>query len=196
MRGTSEDLPKPFKNHPLEPKIKTLAKSSLKTEPFLDNFCVATSQSWGSNPDRSPVAQWSNMRISPASLPPGVHSKPVPGPALAESPVRRGRFSEITILAEIPLYSKPLGPASAASPVRRGRFSETTIMGPWDHGTMGPWDHGAMGPWDHGTMGPWDHGTMGPWDQGPGTRDRDRDCKKKLPGGEEMGTPLGPPPRW
>ena len=85
--------------------------------PFLCNFCVAASQSWGSNPDRSPVAQWSNMRISPASLPPGVHSKPVPGPALAESPVRRGRFSEITILAEILLHSKSLaGPLLGEAP--------------------------------------------------------------------------------
>ena len=38
----------------------------------MGNFCVATSQSWGSNPDRSPVAQWLNMRISPASRLPGL----------------------------------------------------------------------------------------------------------------------------
>ena len=37
-----------------------------------------------------------------------LHSKPLPGPALAASPVRRGRSSEITILAQILLYSKPL----------------------------------------------------------------------------------------
>ena len=60
-------------------------------------MCCNTT-TWGSNPDRSPVAQWLNMRISPASLPSGVHSKPLPGPVLAESPVQRGRSSEITIL--------------------------------------------------------------------------------------------------
>ena len=140
---------------------------------------VPTSQSWGSNPDRSPVALWLNMRISPAYRLPGVggrlraagdvseitilaeillHSKCLAGPALAACPVRRGGFAEIAILAQIPLHSKPLPgpalgeapcggggfqksqywlkfpsiqnsvPALAESPVRRGRFSEITIL--------------------------------------------------------------------
>ena len=129
MRETSENLLKHSQNPSLAIKNQNPRENFAHNCLLLCNFCVATSQSWGSNPDRSPVAQWLNMRISPASLPPGVHSKPVPVPASAESPVRRGRFSEITILARIPFHSKPLpGPALAASPVRRGRFSEITIL--------------------------------------------------------------------
>ena len=52
--------------------------------PFLCHFCVQTSQSWGSSPDRSPVAQWLNMRISPAS------SLPAPGSIPASA--ARGPF--------------------------------------------------------------------------------------------------------
>ena len=118
------------------------------------------SQYWPKFPSiQNPWARRSEITIL-AQIP--LHSKPL-GPALAESPARRGRFSEITILTQIPLHSKPLGPASAASPVRPGRFQKPQS---WDHGTMGPWDHGAMRPWDHGTMGPWDRGAMGPWDHG------------------------------
>ena len=80
MRETSENLPKPSKNLPLAPKIKTLAKTSAKTVSFFEPISgVATPQPSASNPDRSPVAQWLKMRISPASclpapwpLPPGL----------------------------------------------------------------------------------------------------------------------------
>ena len=140
MRETSKNLPKPFKK--LSPRTQNQNPRENLTQNclfFLQTSGVATPQPSGSNPDRSPTAQWLNMRISPASSLPapgsdpslclqGSTPNPVPGPALAESPVRRGRFSEITILAEIPVYSKPLpGPALAASPVRQGRFSEITI---------------------------------------------------------------------
>ena len=40
--------------------------------PFFDNFWCCNTTTWGSNPDRSPIAQWLNMRISPASRLPGL----------------------------------------------------------------------------------------------------------------------------
>ena len=63
-------------------------------------------------------------------------------PAPAESPMRRGRFSEITILHQIPLHSEPLpGLASAASPVWWERFSEITILAqiPLPRYIQNPW---------------------------------------------------------
>ena len=105
MRETSENLPEPSKKpSPGTPNQKPLRKLRSNFVLFVANFWCCKTTTWGSSPDRSPVAQWLNMRISPASrlpaprpLPPslcqapGVHSKPVPGPASAESPMRRGR---------------------------------------------------------------------------------------------------------
>ena len=68
-------------------------------------FGAATQQSSGSNPDRSPAAQWLSTRISLASRlpagcrPPGVQSRRVAArPGVGGKPARRGRFSEINIL--------------------------------------------------------------------------------------------------
>ena len=72
MRETSENLPKPSK------KLSHGSKNQSPREDLAKNFHffwptsgVPASRSWGSNPDRSPVAQWLNMRISPASRLPG-----------------------------------------------------------------------------------------------------------------------------
>ena len=57
---------------------------------FLNNFWCCNTTTWGSNPDRSPVAQWLNMRISPASCLPAPASR-LPGLCLPAS-ASRGPF--------------------------------------------------------------------------------------------------------
>ena len=130
-RKDAGDLREPTKTlqkiMPWRQKSKSSRKLRSTWDRFLPTSDVPTSQSWGSNPDRSPVAQWLNMRISPASClaasrgplktrdRPGVGGKPraagkvcrnhgtgansptfktLPGPALAASPVQRGRFNQ------------------------------------------------------------------------------------------------------
>ena len=58
MRETPENLPKPFKKQSPIPENKTLTQTSKTCARFATNYSVATPQSSGSNPDRSPVAQW------------------------------------------------------------------------------------------------------------------------------------------
>ena len=76
MRETSKNLPKPSKK--LSPGTKNQNPRENFTQhcPFFEPISgVATPQPSGSNPDRSPIAQWLNMRISPASRLPGVGGK-------------------------------------------------------------------------------------------------------------------------
>ena len=86
---------------------------------FWSNFCVATSQSWGSSPDRSPIAQWLNMRISPASclpaprpLPPslclqGSIQNPCPARRWREAPCGAGGFQKSQYWPEFPSIQNP-----------------------------------------------------------------------------------------
>ena len=96
---------------------------------------VATPQSSGSNPDRSPVAQWLNMQISLASRlpagcrPPGVQSKRSAGrPGVGGKPRRRGRLSEINTGAgkspTVKTRAWELRRGAGGKHGRRGRLSE------------------------------------------------------------------------
>ena len=60
------------KTFPWHQKSKPSRKLRPKLSLFLPISGVATPQPSGSNPDRSPIAQWLNMRISPASQLPGL----------------------------------------------------------------------------------------------------------------------------
>ena len=91
MRETSKNLPKPSK------KLSPGTKNQNPRENFAPNGTffwttsgVATPQPSGSNPDRSPIAQWLNMRISPASCLPAPASR-LPGLCLPAS-ASRGPF--------------------------------------------------------------------------------------------------------
>ena len=80
----------------------------------MGNFCDATSQSWGSNPDRSPVAQWLNMRISPASCLPapslclqGSIQNPCAARRRREAPCGAGGFQKSQYWPEFPSIPNP-----------------------------------------------------------------------------------------
>ena len=88
MRATSENLLKPSKNLFPGTKNQNPRKNCAQISPFVEQTSgVATPQPSGSNPDRSPVAQWLNMRISPASCLPGPASQ-LPGLCLPASASR------------------------------------------------------------------------------------------------------------
>ena len=76
MRETSEHVPKPSKKSSPGTKNQNPRENLAQICPFFEQISgVATPQPSGSNPDRSPVAQWLNMRISPASCLPAPASQ-------------------------------------------------------------------------------------------------------------------------
>ena len=121
------------------PKIKTSLQTSKFRTPFFVPFWCCNSTILGSNPDRSPAAQWTNTRISSASRPgsipawcaqpgcrlPPPSSQPASAsrgpvktlsPALAASPDAGAGCQKSTAGPGKRLQSKPLpGPALAAS---------------------------------------------------------------------------------
>ena len=142
MRETSENLPKPSKQLSPGTKNQNPRENFAQNCPFFEPISgAATPQPSGSNPDRSPVAQWLNMRISPASCLPAPASQ-LPGLCLQGSiqnlcpawrwrkaPCGGGGFQKSQYWPKFPSIQKPLpGPALGGSPVRRGRFSEITIL--------------------------------------------------------------------
>ena len=87
LREPTKTLQKTF---PWHQKSKPSRKLLSKWHLFLNNFWCCNTTTWGSNPDRSPVAQWLNMRISPASCLPAPASQ-LPGLCLPAS-ASRGPF--------------------------------------------------------------------------------------------------------
>ena len=75
LREPAETLQKSI---PWHQKSKPSRKLRSNLFLFWTLFGVATPQPSGSNPDRSPVAQWLNMRISPASRGP-LQTRACPG---------------------------------------------------------------------------------------------------------------------
>ena len=91
MRDTSENLPKPSKNPSPGTKNQNSRENLAQNCPFFEPISgVATPQPSGSNPDGSSVAQWLNMRITPASCLPAPASR-LPGLCLPAS-ASRGPF--------------------------------------------------------------------------------------------------------
>ena len=83
------NLPKPSKKPSPGTKNQN-PREILIQNCFFANFWCCNTTTWGSNPDRSLVAQWLNMRISPASCLPAPASQ-LPGLCLPAS-ASRGPF--------------------------------------------------------------------------------------------------------
>ena len=124
---TSNKKPPPHPREPPKPFKKTFPGTTHQNHkanlPIVDALFghisgVATSQPSGSNPDRSPAAQWLNMRISPASC-------RLLAPS-SQLPASRGPVKTL---------SGPGRPGVGGKPARRGRFSEINTVAGWLQGS-------------------------------------------------------------
>ena len=151
MRETSENLLKPSKNSSLGTKNQNPRENFAQNCPFFEPISgVATPQPSGSNPDRSPTAQWLNMRISPASSLPAPGSDPslcLQGSTPNPCPARRwrkascggGGFQKSQYWPKIPSIQNPWpGRRWRQAPCGAGGFQKSqywpkfpSIPNPW-----------------------------------------------------------------